>query len=67
MKKAKNNKKRRIIIMNYILKKFARKSEQNKNKLLTYTTLTCNLTGIWGKNIIPYHVWQEETRNLKLK
>jgi hypothetical protein len=66
MKKAKNNKKRRIINMN-LVKKLAQKSEQSKNNLLAYTTLAYNLTGNWNKTSLPYHVWQEETRNLKLR
>jgi hypothetical protein len=53
--------------MNYILKKIAQKREQSKNRLLVYTTLAYNLSGSWNKNSLPYQVWQDETRNLKLK
>jgi hypothetical protein len=53
--------------MNYLLKKLAQRSEQSKNKLVAYTALNYNLTGNWNKTSIPYHVWQEENKNLKLK
>ena len=53
--------------MNYLYKKLAQLREQSNNKLVVYTTSSNSLTGGLDKIPLPYHVWQEETKILKLR
>ncbi len=53
--------------MNQIFKKIVKKIEKNNTKILVYTSLTNNLSDSWNEVLPPYQVWQEESRNLKLR